>query len=166
MGKEKWKDTRGYEGLYKISDLGRIKSISDRDCILKPFVDSLGYMAINLKKDGKRKTERIHRLVAMSFIPNPKGKREVNHINGIKSDSRLKNLEWCTPGENRKHAYSIGLIKNGSKHHFSRLNENRIILIRKMASSGYSQKDLAIYFGVTQSNISHIVLRKTWAHVK
>lgn len=77
-----------------------------------------GYSRVSLMVNRKRKTFYVHRLVAIAFIPNPKGKREVNHINGIKADNRLENLEWCTSLENLQHAFVNGLrvMPRGNEH--------------------------------------------------
>ena len=113
---EVWKDIEGYEGKYQVSNLGRVKSLRDshgkyRELIMTGRNESHGYLKVSLYKNGKAKGIKIHRLVAITFIPNPKNKTDINHINGIKSDNRVENLEWCTKGENLKHAYDIGLKK-------------------------------------------------------
>ncbi len=107
---EQWKKIEGYDKYY-ISDLGRVRSekfITAR--ILKPGLRS-GYPSVVLSKDNKQKNFTVHRLVAIHFVENPEGKTQVNHINGIKEDSRAINLEWCTKKENTQHALSTGLIK-------------------------------------------------------
>ncbi|MBP3931432.1 MAG: NUMOD4 motif-containing HNH endonuclease [Peptostreptococcaceae bacterium] len=113
---EVWKDIEGYEGKYQVSNLGRVKSLRDshgkyRELIMTGRNEGHGYLKVSLYKNGKSKGIKIHRLVAITFIPNPKNKTDINHINGIKSDNRVENLEWCTKGENLKHAYDIGLKK-------------------------------------------------------
>lgn len=123
---EKWEDIPSYEGLYKISSKGRVKSLGGikklfgdgpnsrisvvKDRILKAGIDNSGYYYVNLSKDGVQKTINIHRLVAESFIPNPKKFRDVNHRNGNKLDNNVENLEWLSHSANMKHSYAI--LKN------------------------------------------------------
>lgn len=98
--KEIWKDCKGYEGKYQISNLGRIWSVK-RQQYMKPQKDTCGYLRIQLyTKNGKLRTEKVHRLVALAFIDNPDGKPEVNHINHVRDDNRVENLEWVTHKEN------------------------------------------------------------------
>lgn len=99
---EIWKDIEGYEGLYQVSDLGRVKSFATSR-VLKPYRNKAGYLLVYLCKNGKRKTHRIHRLVAQSFIPNPENKPEVNHLDENKTNNMVSNLEWSTRKENLNH---------------------------------------------------------------
>ncbi|MGM1462396.1 NUMOD4 domain-containing protein [Bacillus cereus group sp. BceL310] len=108
---EIWRDIEGYEGLYQVSNLGRVRSLKKNKMIMKPFVNEEGYLRITLLKDRKKNNLRVHRLVAKAFIYNKDNKPEVNHINAIKSDNKVNNLEWVTPKENMKHANDLGLIK-------------------------------------------------------
>lgn len=121
--KEIWKDVMGYEGFYQISNLGRVKSLQrghfvndkrgrfypriQKEIILRNLTNSVGYVQVNLHKNGKCKIHSNHRLVATHFLPNLENKKQVNHKNGIKSDSRLENLEWCTASENGLHGYRV-----------------------------------------------------------
>lgn len=115
---EIWKDIKGYEGLYKISNYGRVESLpknrygSKKSIILKPFLDKDGYLNIGLCKNNVVTKHKVHRLVAQVFINNCHNKPQVNHKNGIKDDNRVTNLEWVTNGENQKHAWKYGLKIN------------------------------------------------------
>lgn len=112
---EEWKSVPGYEGRYEVSNKGDVKSLNYRMTgqpkILKPVTSGKGYLMVGFFSNGKVRWNKIHRLVAELFIPNPENKPQVNHINGIKTDNRTSNLEWATNGENQKHAYKHGLKK-------------------------------------------------------
>lgn len=115
MKKEIWKDIQNYEGLYQVSNLGRVKSLPrpnkrKNEIIMTPHLQNTGYYYITLHKPKKEKKVTIHRLVAKAFISNPKNKPYVNHKNGIKTDNRIENLEWVTNKENIEHAIKKGLI--------------------------------------------------------
>lgn len=121
---EVWRDAVGYEGLYQISSWGRVKSVARlknwgnggvkfcEERIMYHSYDYKGYPVIILRKDLKRKSVKIHRLVATAFIPNPEGKLQVNHKDGNKSNNNLTNLEWVSNSENQRHAVQIGLKKS------------------------------------------------------
>lgn len=117
---EIWKDIPGYENLYQVSNLGRVKSLciihnkkvdTSKTLIRKLSYNILGYQFIGLRKNGSRKQFYVHRLVATLFIPNPDNKPQVNHIDGNKSNNIVSNLEWVTISENQRHAVRIGLKK-------------------------------------------------------
>lgn len=115
MTEEVWSPVIGFEGAYEVSSMGRIRTIermvktchgSDRigvSKLLKPFKDKDGYLNIRLSFNGRKKTFKMHRLVAMIFIPNPDEKPQVNHINFRKEDNSVSNLGWCTAKENNAH---------------------------------------------------------------
>jgi len=120
------KDIENYEGLYSIADYGSLISNAKKwvrgfkkATFIKPKVNKYGYLQAVLQSNKTTKTVLIHRLVATAFIPNPDNKPEVNHINGIKTDNRVENLEWVTSSENKKHAY-----KNGLKTQYAGKNPN------------------------------------------
>jgi len=106
---ENWKNVVGYEGLYEVSDLGRVKNSLGK--IMKCFYKDKAidnYLRIGLNKNGASKKYTVHRLVALAFIPNTENKPLINHKNGIKNDNRISNLEWCTSSENRIHSIKMG----------------------------------------------------------
>ena len=101
---EHWKAIAGYEGLYEVSDLGRVKSLwHGKEKILKPGKHTGGYLNVYLCKDGHGKTVKIHRLVAESFIPNPQGLDTVNHKDEVKTNNTVSNLEWMSRADNNNY---------------------------------------------------------------
>lgn len=112
---EEWKDIKDYEGLYQISNTGKVKSLyRDTEKILIGDVirSGKGYLSVGLTKNKKVKSFLTHRLVAQAFIPNPENKPEVNHIDGNTLNNNVSNLEWCTHRENINHAWKTGLNEN------------------------------------------------------
>lgn len=167
---EQWKDIIGYEGLYAISNLGRVKSANyngtNTERIMKSRVGMVGYVIINFHKDFKRKTKTIHRLLAIHFIPNPENKKEVNHIDGDKSNCKIENLEWCTRSENKIHAFKLGLenARKGSSSNFSKLTEKQVLEIREINKSMF-QKDIAKIYNVSRPTVTMILNKRTWSHI-
>ena len=107
MNKEIWKDIKGYEGLYQVSNFGRVKSLTkyhktkkgyfSKERILKLIRNERGYLLVGLCKNWKKQKVFVHRLVAETFIPNPNNLPQVNHINEFEKDNNsIDNLEWCT----------------------------------------------------------------------
>lgn len=104
---ETWKDAPGYEGLYKVSNLGNVYSLI-RNKIMQGKIDKDGYREVILTKNKIKKTIKVHRLVALSFISNPNKKPQVNHIDRNKTNNNVNNLEWVTASENIKHTFKTG----------------------------------------------------------
>lgn len=132
---EIWKDVFGYEGLYQVSNLGRVKSLerkvwngysyrTQKSKIISYSINSHGYVIVNLYKNNDRKHYQIHRLVAIAFIENPEYKPEVNHKDGIKINCYESNLEWCTHSENNIHSYRELGRKHAMKDKFGALHHN------------------------------------------
>ena len=112
LGIEEWRDIKGYEGLYQVSNLGKVKSLKDnygrsRIKILKLKKRKDGYMEINLHKNGTIKTFRVHQLVARAFIDNPNNLKEINHKDENPSNNRVDNLEWCTRKYNNNYGTRV-----------------------------------------------------------
>lgn len=150
----------GFEGLYDVYSDGRIISLRTGR-VMKQRKDPAGYMLVMLTKNNKQYSKKVHRIIAEAFIP---GDHElfVNHINGVKSDNRISNLEWVTAKQNVKHAVETGLIPTGELHYNAKLGRKDVIAIR---ASKLKNKTLADIYGVTPSNIGCIKRRKTWAYV-
>lgn len=124
---ETWKQVKGYEGLYEVSDMGRVKSMArsftGKDGVTKPVHERIltplqnkvterhpmKRHFVELWKENKRKRASVHRIVAEAFVPNPQGKPQVNHIDGDPLNNRPGNMEWCNNSENVKHAYEHNL---------------------------------------------------------
>lgn len=129
MEQEIWKDIKGCEERYQISNLGRVKSLArDVVCgmgrivhfderILKPQNTTDGYFGVNIKINGKYRLRKIHIFVAKAFVPNPQNLPQVNHIDGNKRNNKVENLEWVTPHENILHSWRLGLSTAHDGYH-------------------------------------------------
>lgn len=151
---EIWRDIDGFDGLYQVSNLGRVKSFHHGERILKVWLRS-GYPQVGLHRGGKSEKMPVHRLVAEAFIPNPESKPEVNHLNGNRVDNRVENLEWATHIENIQHAVATGLKKAGADHVQAKFTNEQIVYIRDNPD-GLTGKKLARMFGVHQMTISDV----------
>lgn len=175
MKNEIWKPITGFEGLYEISNFGRVKSLSKKvksrwgyrttsERILKPRFDGRkNYYKVYL---GANHEFQVHRLVAQAFIPNPKNKPQVNHKNGNKIDNRVDNLEWVTIGENGKHAFLNGLWKpawkgiKGSNSYFAK-KVNQYNLDGTFIKTWGSIVEIEQSLGISEPSISQCCNGKT-----
>jgi hypothetical protein len=160
---EIWKPIDGFENLYEVSNLGRVKSLIKN--ILLSQNKGSGYCRVSLTKNKKSKSKLVHRLVAKSFIPNPENKKFINHINGIKDDNRVSELEWSTSSENNKHAVGFKNIRFGMDSGSNKLTDDNVIEIRKI-SDKLSSRKIAKIFNVNKSAILNIINNKSWIHVQ
>lgn len=177
---EIWTDVIDYEGLYQISNMGRVKSVdrcvphglgeNSLRCIKGKnrnlFKNNRDYTIVVLYKNGKGCTCLVSRLVAIHHIDNPENKPDVNHKFGNKDDNRHFMLEWSTKIENTQHAIRTGLInQNGEDSMNSKLKDKQILEIRRLSSEGIKNIELSSMFNTCNQNISLIVNRKAWKHI-
>jgi hypothetical protein len=160
---EIWLDVVGYEGLYKVSNLGRILSVKTRDKIMISS-NTKGYRRIGLHKNGENTMHFVHTLVGMAFIPNPENKPTVNHKWGIKDDNRASELEWATDEEQMQHAYKLGLQKpkRAELCPTSKLTNAQAI---EICNSHKSDTELSKIYNVARKTINHVRLGKTYGSV-
>lgn len=175
---EDWRDIPGFEGKYQASSLGRIRSL-DREVhiegdknrhhvrkyrgrILTTTLNkNNGYLATSL--GGESSQREVHRFVAWTFLGAQEDGYQVNHINGIKTDNRVENLEYVTSGENRLHALIVlgkyGYLRN------SKLSKQQVLDIYQRLLDGQLTQDVAKEFGVERHAVSDIKTRKRWGYI-
>jgi len=130
-------------------------------------LNSGGYPVVRPSLEGKLRTIAAHRLIAMAFLPNPNNYKCVNHKNGIKTDNRVENLEWCTHSQNTQHAFDTGLSKphRGTSNGNSKLKPDDIRLIRSLARTGTPKNLIALKFDIERYYVHRIINKQNWAHV-
>ena len=183
---EIWKDIDGYEGLYQVSNLGRVKGLEReiwirkrkgharriKGVMLRQCPDKDGYFTCVLCKNNICINGGVHRIVAKAFVENPKPNEYpiVNHIDCNNQNNRSDNLEWCNNSHNIKHAYRNGRCRDqrGEKHNLAVLTADKVLWIRK----NYIERDkefggraLARKFGVCYATISSVIKNKIWKHI-
>jgi hypothetical protein len=157
---EEWKKIVGFEN-YEVSNLGRIRRFYIKFIKYRKPVIQHGYHTITFSNNNKFNKFFVHRLVALSFIENPLNKKCVNHINGVKTDNRVNNLEWVTHSENEKHSYKIlGKKSNGIVRRKIELKD--IDVIKEMSLNKVTQRKIAEIYNVSQPTINLIINNKTY----
>lgn len=167
------KDIEGFEGLYAVTEDGRVWSypkwwggkLGNQNHNGKWIIQETlrrNYKRVTLRKNGKVKRITVHRLVAFAYLPIVAGKNVVNHLDGDPSNNHVNNLEWCTTQENGMHSSKMGRTQRGTKNNHNVLNEDEVREIRKMYSAGITQPEIGRIYGITQSAVHLITSRKNW----
>lgn len=168
MVTETWRPVLGYEGLYCVSSIGRVKSLprlGTKGGILKPALYT-GYCNVFLSKDGKVKGYGIHVLVAAAFIgPCPDG-MEVNHKDFVTTNNWYGNLEYKTPKGNKAHSVAAGRYAHGEDFWSAKLSDSKVVEIRRLRNKGYTLKQLGKRFGVSLQAIWYATQKRSWRHVQ
>lgn len=176
---EEWRDVTGFEGLYKVSSMGRVLScervVKDsrlgkkklKERFLKPTVDSFGYTKVTLFRDSKRSVRKVHRLVAGHFCYKPEGCDVVNHIDNDTQNNQAGNLEWTTNQGNTDHMIAQGrkIAPKGQECSWTDLTESDVIAIKGLCREGVKQSHIAKKYGVSQPQVSKIHTGKDWSHI-
>lgn len=155
------------DNKYSISNFGNVISNKTRNTKnIKKAITKKGYEIISIYTNGVQKTMSVHTLVATHFIDNPLSLLTVNHINGIKHDNHVNNLEWCTLSHNIKHAYINNLMNaKGEKNNRSKLTIEQVIEMRRLHETGIKYSTIMRMFNIAHSTVNSIVNNKSWKHV-
>jgi hypothetical protein len=175
MSAETWKPIKGWEGLYEVSDLGRVRSFQrakqgQPPAVLESHPNRNGYIRVRLFRNGQRQYGSVHRLVCQAFRGEALPGMQVNHIDGNKANNRLDNLEYATPRENNLHAlYQLGKLETlprGEANKAAKLTEADVIQLRELWASGnVRRRELAEMFSISETSIRRIVSGQGWKHV-
>ena len=154
----------GFE-CYTISRDGQVTN-TRTGRVLKFDITNMGYRRVTLSMAGKFKRIAIHRLVALHYLPNPEGTRQVNHKDGDKLNNHVENLEWVTCSENRLHAHRTGLARRGENHQNTNLTDKTVNDVCSLIAQGFRRKEiLSQYPEVSKYQFDDIRRKRTWVHI-
>lgn len=171
---EEWRPVPGYEDLYEVSDLGRVRRIkggqgATAGRVLKGRPSPKGYVYVYLYRNDARVSRSLHGLVASVFCGTRPPGTTPNHIDGNKKNNRSDNLEWLTQGDNNRHAYRTGLKRptdnRGEKHPRAKLSPSQVLEIREARRLGVPQRKLATVYAVSRSTIQFVESGERWGSV-
>jgi hypothetical protein len=180
MAIEIWLPVKGFEGSYEVSNLGQVRSL-DRTIVRSdgktmsfkgrmylPQKDKNGYLILGLRIARQPKyVAKVHRLVAIAFIPNPEGKPHVNHLDGVKTNNVVENLEWATNLENNVHAVAAGLMvyRRGEEHMNAKVAPEVVRQVRALRELGHSYGQISKVVGIKEQHAWKIGTKRLWKHL-
>lgn len=170
---EEWIPCPDYEESYQVSNFGRVRSVDrisgsrrgiTKGKLLVQTLNRKRYLEVRLFKNSKSVFKIVHRLVAKAFIPNLNNLKQVNHIDGIKSNNKVDNLEWTTNSENQKHAYKLGLqpSRSGENNSNTKLTNKDVTLLKQLYNSGSTINEVSNSMNINISIIRNIIYGRTW----
>jgi hypothetical protein len=170
---EEWRNIPDFEG-YQVSSLGKIRGIDrlkrgrsglrlTRGQEMKQILNKKGYPEVRLRKNGTH-TRLVHKLVSSAFLVKSEGCTQINHINGIKTDNSVINLEWVTQSENQKHAYKLGLqpSRAGESNNRATITDKDVTKLKLLYNSGKTTKEVSELLGVNLSIVRQIIYGQSW----
>lgn len=171
--KKEWKPLINYENSYEISNFGEIRGIDRisgkrkgiiKGKLLKQTINHKGYLEVRLTKNSKSIYKIVHRLVALNFIHNPLNLPQVNHIDGIKTNNFVNNLEWVNNSQNQLHAYKTGLqpSRKGENNNNASISNEEVTNIKELYNSGQSIRDISINIDIPLGKIRSIIYKRSW----
>ena len=170
---EEWRSVIGHEGWYSVSNFGRVR----RDCgapgarigrMLGQRLNSEGYARVCLQRNGSKQERRVHCLVMAAFLGPPPAGMNVNHKNGKKNDNCLSNLEYTSVLQNVRHSIDVlgrSTWARGENHYCAKLNEKKVLELRRLRAQGWTHRAIAGKLGVTESTIRKVIRRGSWKHL-
>jgi hypothetical protein len=170
---EEWRDIPNFEG-YQVSSFGNVRGVDrlregrsglrvTRGKELKQTLNKKGYPEVRLRKQGCH-TRLVHKIVASAFLTKPEDCTQINHINGIKTDNRVNNLQWVTQSENQLHAYKLGLqpSRSGETNGRATLTNEKVTALKELYNSGKSAKEVSEIMNVNIYTVRQIISGRTW----
>lgn len=167
---ERWSPVVGYEGIYEVSDHGRVRRVAPRRGgravkFLQGRTTEKGYQRVSLRRDGTTRRHTIHSLVLEAFIGSRPGGHECNHKDGDKQNNQLANLEWVTGLQNMQHAARTGLMTptpiHGERNGGAKLTREQVAEIRRL-DGRFLQREIAAMYGISRSRVSEILHGVGW----
>ena len=172
---EVFRDIPGWEGMYQVSNIGTVRSVdrtvgsvtgktyNRKGKVLRQNYNEDGYKIVYLSRNARDITMGVHRAMGLAFIPNLDQKPMINHINAIRDDNRLENLEWCTNAENIKHSFDMGISCNKGDNHPNRvLTMDMVRAIRQELATGKTPKEVSEIIGTKRRNVYAVRDRQNW----